>query len=198
MSTATINPSNSKVVNGVNLTQLAENIRSIRKQPELADFKFRAHNLWIDGGHNQTEIKDYFGLCQEIHSRYQPFVLDADEPPVLLGEDRGANPVEYLLASLSSCMTTALAYHAAVHGLKLESIESQLEGDIDMHGFLDLDPKVRKGYTEIRIKMKVKGEGDPDTWAELAKKSPTYDTVSGSTDVKLIVEKVKGKADPDR
>jgi uncharacterized OsmC-like protein len=190
MTMTTSSAPQTKVVNGVNLTQLTENIRAIQKQPELADFKFRAQNRWINGGHNETQIQDYYGTCQEFNSRKEPFVLEADEPPVLLGEDRGANPVEYLLASLSACMTTALSYHAAARGLKLESVESELEGDIDMHGFLDLDPKVRKGYKEIRVKMKVKGDGAPATLMELAKKSPVLDVVSRGTEVKILVEKL--------
>ena len=190
MTTTTMSPPQTKLVNGVNLTQLAENIRAIRKQPRLADFKFRAHNRWVDGGHNETRIQDYYGTGQELYSRQEPFVLSADEPPVLLGEDHGVNPVEYLLTALTSCMTTALVYHAASRGLKLESVESELEGDIDLHGFLDLDPKVRKGYTEIRVRMKVKGDGDPATLSECAQKSPVLDVVRRGTNVRISVEKL--------
>ena len=68
-------------------------------------------------------------------------VLDADEPPVLLGEDRGPNPVEYALSALSACMTTALVYHAAAKGYELEEVESRWEGDLNLKGFLGIDPK---------------------------------------------------------
>ena len=60
--------------------------------------------------------------------------MDCDEPPVLLGEDKGANPVEYVLAALSGCLTTTLAYHAAAQGIDIEGIESTFEGDLDLWG----------------------------------------------------------------
>lgn len=115
--------------NGVNVTKLAATIRAIEKQPELAQFKFRARNQWDDGGHNVATVDTFYGTCQEMQHK-APLVMHADEPAVLLGEDQGANPVEFVLAGLSGCMTTTLAYHAAGRGLNLESIESEYDGDI--------------------------------------------------------------------
>ena len=175
-----------KVINGVDLTKLAETIQAIQNQPELAGFKFRAKNEWRDGSQNRTTIKDFYGTCQEI-SHTRPFEFNADEPPVLLGKDEGANPVEYLLTALSSCMTTSLAYHAAAQGIEIEGIESSYEGDLDAQGFLDLDPKVRNGFREIRAQFKVKSEADREKLAELIKKSPVFDIVTNPTPVKVSV-----------
>lgn len=101
------------------MTKLAATVRAIEAQPELAQFKFRARNEWDTGGHNVATVDTFYGAGQELEHK-QPFMMDADEPPVLLGEDNGANPVEFVLAGLSGCMTTTLAYHAASRGLKLE------------------------------------------------------------------------------
>ena len=109
---------------------------------------------------------------------------------MLLGEDNGANPVEFVLAGLSGCMTTTLAYHAASRGLELEEISSEFEGDIDLHGLLDLDPDVRSGYREIRVKFRVKGDADEETIRELVRKSPVYDTLAQPVRIKIDVEKV--------
>jgi uncharacterized OsmC-like protein len=175
-----------QVVNGVDVTKLIETIRAIRKQPELADFKFRSQNEWLGGSQNQSTVEGFYGTCQEI-SHAQPFEFQADEPPVLLGKGEGANPVEFLLTALSSCMTTSLAYHAAANGIEIEGIESNYEGDIDLKGFLDIDPNVRKGYKEIRAQFKVKSEADKEKLAELIKKSPVFDIVTNPTPVKLSV-----------
>ncbi len=175
--------------NGVNVTRLAGTIRAIEQQPDLAQFKFRARNQWDNGGHNVATVDTFYGTCQEMEHK-APFVMHADEPAVLLGEDNGANPVEFVLAGLSGCMTTTLAYHAAGRGLNLESIESQYEGDIDLHGLLDLDPNVRSGYREIRVKFKVKGDADEATIQELVRKSPVYDTLANPVRIKIEVEKV--------
>jgi uncharacterized OsmC-like protein len=175
--------------NGVNVTKLAQTIEAVRQQPEIAKFKFRATNQWDTGGHNVARVDSFFGTCQEMQHK-QPFVMHADEPPVLLGEDNGANPVEYVLAGLSGCMTTTLAYHAAGRGLEIEGISSQFEGDIDLQGMLDLDPSVRSGYQEIRVKFKVKGDVDEETVRELVRKSPVYDTLCNPVKIKIEVEKV--------
>lgn len=177
------------VRNGVNVTKLAATIKAVGQQPELGQFKFRARNQWDTGGHNQATVDTFYGTCQQMEHK-QPFVFDADEPAVLLGEDNGANPVEYVLAGLSGCMTTTLAYHAAGRGLNLESIESEYEGDIDLQGLLDLDPNVRPGYREIRVKFRVKGDADVATIHELLRKSPVYDTLANPVRIKVEVEKV--------
>lgn len=174
--------------NGVNVTKLGLTIKAIGKNPELAQFKFRARNEWDTGGHNQATIDSFYGTCQELTHK-QPFVMDADEPAVLLGEDNGANPVEFVLAGLSGCMTTTLAYHAASRGMKIDEIRSEFEGDIDLHGLLDLDPNVRSGYREIRVKFKVKGDPDEATIQELVRKSPVFDTLANPVMIKIEVEK---------
>ena len=188
MSTATMEP-NDKIRNGVNVTKLGQTVDAIRKNPDVAQFKFRAHNQWDTGGQNQATIDTFYGACQEQAHR-EAFVMAEDEPPVLLGKDSGANPVEFVLAGLSGCMTTTLAYHAANRGLNIEEISSEFEGDIDLHGLLDLDPKVRSGYREIRVKFKVKGDADEETIKELVRKSPVYDTLANPVKIKIEVEKV--------
>jgi uncharacterized OsmC-like protein len=175
--------------NGVNVTALAATIEAIRQQPKLAQFKFRARNQWDTGSHNVATVDDFYGTCQEMEHK-QPFTMHADEPPVLLGKDEGANPVEFVLAGLSGCMTTTLAYHSASRGLNIESIESEFEGDIDLQGLLDLDPNMRPGYREIRVKFRVKGDADEATIQELLRKSPVYDTLANPVKIKIEVEKV--------
>lgn len=175
--------------NGVNVTKLEQTIEAVRQQPEIALFKFRTRNQWDTGGHNVATVDTFHGTCQEMAHK-QPFVMHSDEPAVLLGEDNGANPVEFVLAGLSGCMTTTLAYHAARRGLTIEDISSEFEGDIDLQGLLGTDPNVRTGYREIRVKFKVKGDADAATIHELIRKSPVYDTLANPVTIKIDVEKV--------
>ena len=177
-----------KSVNGVNVEQLGSTIKAIQDKPDLAKFKFRATNKWINGGHNQTTIKDFYGAGQEDTTRKSPFVFDADEPPVLLGEDKGANPVEYVLTALAACLTTSMVYHAAVHGIKIDEVESQYEGDLDLHGFLDLSRDVRKGYQNIRVNFKVKSDAPAEKLRELMKHSPVFDIVTNPVPVSISVD----------
>lgn len=174
--------------NGVNVKGLFETIEAVKNDNELAKFKFRARNHWINGGHNQSTIQGFYGCRAEDTTRTTPFVLDADEPPVLLGQDAGANPVEFVLHALVSCMTTTMVYHAASRGIKIEAVDTELEGDLDLRGFLNLAKDVRKGYQEIRVKMRVKSEAAPTTLKELTKFSPVFDVVSNSVPVKVDIE----------
>jgi hypothetical protein len=90
-----------KMLNGVNVSAVQSMINDFNENPELAKSKFRAENEWIDGGHNRTTVSDFYSAGQDI-SHTQRFVLEADEPPVLAGQDQAANPVEHLLNALAT------------------------------------------------------------------------------------------------
>jgi uncharacterized OsmC-like protein len=180
-----------KIVNGVSVTQLFGTINAITENPAISKFNFRAKGRWINGGHNQTTINDFDGACQ-THTRSQPFVFDKDEPPVLLGPDQGANPVEYALAALNGCLTTSLIYHAAAQGVKIDEVESTLSGDLDLQGFLGMSEKVRNGYEKIRVNFKVKSDAPREKIRELVdlaqKRSPVFDIVSHPTPIEVSLQ----------
>jgi uncharacterized OsmC-like protein len=180
----------STIVNGVDLDRLTATIEHISADPALARFQFRARNQWIDGGHNRTTIKGFYGAGREDTSRTEPFVLEADEPPLLLGENKGPNAGEYLLQALAACLTGTIVYHAAARGIVLEGLECTIEGDVDVQGFLGLDETVRPGFQQIRVAFKATGDFDEDQLAELARLanySPVRDTVSNPVPVAIEV-----------
>ncbi len=167
-------------VNGINLDVLKTTISAIQGDRELGKCKFRAHNC--------TNISGFYGAKQEM-SHKQEFELHADEPAILAGEDEGANPVEHLLNALTGCITTSMVAHAAVRGIHIEALESELEGDIDLNGFLGLAADVPKGYTNIRVKFKVKT--DPENMKKLKSLvdfSPVYNTIIHGAKVDVQVE----------
>ncbi|MET1026827.1 MAG: OsmC family protein, partial [Dongiaceae bacterium] len=163
-------------------------IDAVKTNPSLAAFRFRAANQWVQGGHNRSTIKDFYGEGAENTSREEPFVLDADEPPALLGKDKGAAPLEFVLHALAACLTTTLVYHAASRGMEIKAIDSKLEGDLDLRGFLGLSDTVRKGYQAVRVTMRVKSDVPAEKLSELAEFSPTFDIVSKSLPVTVSVE----------
>lgn len=174
-------------INGVNVEQLGANISAIQGNTELAKFQFRATNTWINGGHNRTTIKEFYGVGKEDTTRTKPFVLDADEPPVLLGEDQGANPVEFVLHALASCLTTAMVYHAAAQGIQIDAVESQLEGDLDIQGVLGLSSDVRPGYQNLRVNFTVKSDAPAEILRDLTKFSPVFDMMTNPVPVAISV-----------
>lgn len=187
MSTASTTVERPSVCNGVNVNALLETVDAVNANPEIAKFQFRARNHWLDGDHNHSTIEGFHGACQEI-KHAQAFELDNGEPPILLGDGEHANPVEYVLHALAGCLTTTMAYHAAAQGIKIEAVDSSLEGDLDLRGFLGLSDEVRKGFSTVRVKMRVKSEADPMTLRQLASFSPVYDIVSKSLPVQVEIE----------
>ncbi|MEE9481101.1 MAG: OsmC family protein [Kiloniellales bacterium] len=178
----------SRVVNGVNLETLMATVNAIKGDPELGACHFRASNKWLGGNHNRTTVTGFYGAKQEIAHK-QKFEMDADEPPILAGEDEGANPVEHLLHALASCVTTSMVAHAAVRGIHVEEVESELEGDIDLRGFLGLSDEVPTGYTDIRVKFKVKADPkDLERLEELTEYSPVFNTLTHGVPVSIQVE----------
>jgi uncharacterized OsmC-like protein len=181
-----------KIINGVNVDKLFGTIDTVKEAPVIAKFKFRAKNKWIKGGHNQTAIKDFYGTQKELTHK-QRFELDADEPPLLLGEDTGPNPVEYALTALAACVTTSLVYHAAAKGIEIRGVESRLEGDLDLRGFLGISEDVPVGYENIRMYFNIDADISDEQKEELcrmgAKYSPVFNTISNATPVSVQLDK---------
>jgi uncharacterized OsmC-like protein len=178
-------------VNGLDTKQMFETIEAIKGQQTLARFQFRNSNRWIDGGHNRSTIQGFSGAGAEDASRTEPFVFDNGEPPVLLGNNEGANPVEFLLHALAGCVTTTLVLHASARGIRIESISTEMEGEIDLQGLLGLDESVSPGYEQIRMSMDIKADCSDDELDDLLayvrKHSPVCETVCRP--VPVVVER---------
>ena len=180
-------------VNGVDLARLTETIKAVKAAPELARFRFRIQNRWIGCGQNRSEVQQFSAGETETPHRTE-LILEADEPDVLLGSDTGANPVEHLLHALASCVTTSMIYHAAARGIAIEEVESSLEGDLDLRGFLGISPTVRKGYQQIRLKLRIKANATDEQLRELEslgpKFSPVFDSISKGVPIAVSSERM--------
>jgi uncharacterized OsmC-like protein len=173
-------------LNGVDRKALFDTIAAVKATPDLATFKFRVRNKWIDGGLNRSEISGFYGTGAEI-DHAQTFELYNDEPPVLLSGDKAANPVEYVLHALAGCLTTTLVYHAAARGISVEAVTSRFEGDLDLQGFLGLTKAVRNGFSAIRVSFSIDGDLSDEQKRELIaiaqEFSPVFDIVSNGVPV---------------
>jgi len=175
-------------LNGVDVDHVANAVNAFMENQELANFKFHLQNKWIEGGHSQSKITSCFGASQE-NQHDEPFELNSDVHPVFAGKDRGASPPEHFLNALVSCLTTTLVYHAAVQGIRIEELESDIEGDIDFRGMLGISNEVRKGYENIKVRFKVKTDSDNiDKLQELTNFSPILDVARNGTNVEVNIE----------
>src|SRR5690606_27147671 len=121
----------------------------------------------------------------------QPRTFDADHPAVLVGGDQGPTPVEYVLHALAACLTAGLANIAAARNIRLTSVESVVEGDIDLLGILGLDGEVRNGFQGIKVSFKLAGD-DADKLRQVVEqsraRSAVYDIVTNGVPVSIEVE----------
>lgn len=147
-----------QTLNGLDLDALHRTVAALKDTPTLARFEFRARNRWIGGGENRSTIREFFGAGREDDSRSEAFEFTNGEPPVLLGNNEGANPVEFLLHALAGCVTTTTVLHAAARGIEIRSLSTELEGTIDVQGLLDLDPEATIGYEQIQIRMHIEAD----------------------------------------
>ena len=182
-------------LNGVNVDQLVETINIVKSQPGVAKFKFRAKNEWIKGAHSRTTIQSFYGAGQEDTSRNEAFVMEGDEPAVLLGENLAPNAVESVLHALASCISVGFIYNAAAQNIKVDDLRMDLEGDIDLHAFLGLSDTKRPGYENIRLTYKVKADAPEQQLKDLCdhvqKTSPVVDVIRNPVPVSVRMEKIE-------
>ncbi len=145
-------------INGLNVQAAVDTIAALKADKSLARFQFRARNKWVNGGENRSIIRDFYGAGQEDSSRTASFEFTNGEPPVLLGNNEGANPVEFLLHALAGCVTTTFVLHAMARGITIRELSTELKGNIDLQGLLGLDDSVPAGYEQINIQMRVKAD----------------------------------------
>jgi uncharacterized OsmC-like protein len=186
-----------KTLNGVDVEKLYGTLDAIKQAPAIAKFQFEADHAWVDGAHNRTTIREFYGACEkQRHAR--PFVFDHDEPPVLLGSDANANPVEYVLHALAGCLTTAIVFHAAARGIRVRRVEARLQGDLDMRGFLGLSDEVRNGYQGIRVDYSIDADGPDELLQDLVAmaqaRSPVFDIVSHPVPVTVTARRATAEA----
>jgi uncharacterized OsmC-like protein len=181
------------VLNGLDVNAAAATIAAIKADRSLARFQFRARNTWINGGENRSVIRDFYGAGREDTSRSSSFEFTNGEPPVLLGNNEGANPVEFLLHALAGCVTTTFVLHAMARGIAIRELSTELAGDLDLQGLLGLDDSVQAGYEQIRIRIHVRADCSEqqldDLLAYAQQHSPVCNTVCRP--VPVVIERVR-------
>jgi uncharacterized OsmC-like protein len=152
------------VVNGINLDDLFALIEGVKTDPAKAKTRWRVATSWQGQTRSRAEVEGFGIGGEEVPRR---FAIDIDEPLELGGSNRFANPQEHLIAALNACMTVGYVAQCAVRGITLESLAIETEGEIDLRGFLGLDPAVTKGYENLRYKVRIKGDGTKEQFGEI-------------------------------
>jgi uncharacterized OsmC-like protein len=181
--------------NGVDVATLFATLDAVKDQKDIAKFQFRASNTWVSGTHNRSQLSGFYGAMQELQHK-QVTTLDADHPDVLVGQDNGPTPIEFVLHAIAACLTSGLANIAAARRVDLHKVTSTVEGDIDLLGLLGLsDGTVRNGYQEIRVTFHIEGDADDATLRGLVeqsrRRSAVYDLLTSPTPI--LINVITGK-----
>jgi uncharacterized OsmC-like protein len=177
-------------MNGVDVPTLFATIGAVDAQRELAQFRFRATNTWQKGTHSRSTVKSFYGAGGE-HEHVREFVIDADHPQVLVGEDNAPTPVELVLAALASCLTAGIGNIASARGVELYSVESNLEGQANLEGLLGLSDEVRNGFSKITADFTIKGDAPEEKLKAIVEqsknRSAVFDIITNQVPVEITV-----------
>lgn len=178
-------------VNGMDVEGLKVAIEEIADEPAKGRVRFAVESAWKGQTLSETVVKG-FDMGGDHVAR--TFCFSSDEPLELFGGNSAPNPQEYLMGALNACMLVGYAANAALRGIRLEKLEIESEGELDLRGFLGIDADVKPGYDAIRTTVRVKADATPEQLAEIHEAvqatSPNYFNVTQPVrvDADLIVE----------
>jgi uncharacterized OsmC-like protein len=179
-----------RVNNGVNVQALLDAREALKGAPDAAKFTWRATCKWQNGTHSKTNVNSFFGLGQEQQHKTESS-FEADHPEVFASEDLAITPIEYVLVGLASCLTAGVAAVAQNRGIQLRSVESKLEGKMDIRGILGVDSDVRNGYDDIKVTFKIDADASKKDIeaivAQSQKRSAVYDVITNPVNVTVEV-----------
>jgi uncharacterized OsmC-like protein len=182
--------STTSVNNGVNVQALLDAREALKGAPEATKFTWRASCKWLNGTHSKTDVNGFFGLGQEQQHKTESS-FEADHPEIFASEDHAITPIEYVLVGLASCLTAGVAAVAQNRGIQLRSVESKLEGKMDIRGILGMDSDVRNGYDDIKVTFKIDADASKQDIeaivAQSQKRSAVYDVITNPVNVTVEV-----------
>jgi len=181
-----------QVQNGVNVEALLGARDALSKAPEAAKFNWKASCKWMNGTHSQTSIQGFYGLGGQ-QSHKTEFTFDTDHPEIFASEDKGATPVEMVLAGLAGCLTAGVASIAQLRKIQLRSVKATLEGAMDIQGILGIDSDVRNGFNDIKVNFEIDADASKDDLealvAQSQKRSAVFDIIANPTNVSVSTTK---------
>jgi uncharacterized OsmC-like protein len=174
-------------LNGVDTQILNSAFDSMRKFPERAKVTFSAKSHWNGGFSVTTSCKDFLmgGQNMERNSEYK---MQYDYPNQFSGKGQGPTVCEACMGALGACLTQTIADHATAKGIKIDSIEISVEGDLDMRGWTGISTDVRPGAQQLRVKMSIKSnsasnEEINELYGIGKRFSPAFDTITNGTSI---------------
>lgn len=166
-------------INGIDLEGLTQLVGQIKNDGTKGFVRFKVATTWKGQTRSEARVKSYMFDGKEIPRN---FSIVADEPPELLGQNSAPNPQELLMAAFNACIMVGYVANAAVMGVTLENVEIETDGELNLRGFLGIDPNVKPGYDSIRYQVRLTGNGTREQYQaiheQVLKTSPNYFNVA--------------------
>ena len=180
-------------INGLDVQAALDTIAAVKADKDLGRFQFRVRNRWINGTENRSTIQGFYGAGREDTSRSKAFEYVHDEPPILLGNNQGANPGESLLHALAGCITTTLVMHAMARGIVLRRLSTEIHGDVDVQGALGIDESVKPGFEQIRVRMQIEADCSDEELDDLIQYAQEHSAITDTIrrPVPVLLERVR-------
>jgi len=179
------------VINGIDVEFVTAAVKAVAADSAVGQTHWQVSSDWKGGARSDTRVSSYRIGGQTVN---KDFTVKIDEPIELGGTNQYANPQEYLLSAVNACMIVTYVVYAALHGITLESLRIDTEGDIDLRGLFSLDASVKAGYEELRYTVHIKGDGTPEQFEQLHRTvmsaSPNYYNMANGIAMKsrLVIE----------
>ena len=151
-------------INGIDIDDLFALIQGVKQDAAKGRTNWRVTTTWQGQTRSRSQVENFW-IGGESVSRQ--FSIDIDEPCELGGSNQFANPQEHLIAALNACMTVGYVAQCAVRGIILESLEIETKGEIDLRGFLGIDPAVLPGYEKLNTTVRIKGSATSKEFAAI-------------------------------
>jgi uncharacterized OsmC-like protein len=164
-----------RLTNGIDLDALGGVVEEIGRNPAAALVSFHVKTDWTGQTGSRSTVESYTIGGQQVP---RSFIITADEPHELLGQNSAPNPQELLMSAINACMMVGYVAQAAVRGITLESCSIVTDGELDLRGFLGLADDVPAGYPELSYTVDIKGNGTPQQFEDIheavMRTSPNY------------------------
>ncbi len=170
--------------NGIAVSALSEYVNEVKNDPEQGIAKYGVELNWQSGTRSKVKA---LPMSVGPYKVSRDFTWEIDEPRQLLGCNHAPNPQEYLLSGVGACILVGFAVGASVMEVQLETLRVTIKGELNLSGFLDLDPNASVPFTEIKYEIEVAGDGTDEQFEMLRqtalKQSPNAMTIMKGADV---------------
>lgn len=171
------NPSYTEHINGIDVTILNNLSQDLVNHPKQGLISFSSNTKWQEGMRSVTSFSEYKKNGKIVHENRR-LSLQGDESSHVGGSDTAPGAIEELMYATGTCIASAASAKAALMGVKLNKIVVSQETDIDLHGFLALDPNVRPGVLNWKTQIQIGGDASEEMLQRIAQWAYEYSPVS--------------------